>query len=269
MVKIAVAQADFKVGQRETNLGLIRALLEQAEQAAAEILVLPELANSGYNFENQQEAEAMAENIPDGAVCKLLQAWSNPNRLVVSGLCEKKGQKLYNSAVIFSQGKLESTYRKVHLFGSEKNFFQAGDDLPPVIPFRQSRLGIMICFDWFFPEMARTLALNGAQIILHPSNLVLPYCQKAMLTRSIENRVFTATANRYGEERGLCFSGLSQITSPKGDVLVQTGSDQFGVTCAEVDLSAADNKWVTAQNHLFQDRRPEFYQRITELPDNK
>ena len=103
------------------------------------------------------------------------------------------------------------------------------------------------------------MALRGAQIILHPANLVLPYCQKAMITRSIENRIFTATANRIGSERGLAFSGLSQVTSPKGEVLAQAGGDSAGMVWAEIDLNEADNKWVTRQNHLFNDRRPEMY----------
>ena len=126
--------------------------------------------------------------------------------------------------------------------------------------FRNYRIGIMICFDWAFPEMARALALGGAQLILHPSNLVLPYCMQAMLTRSIENRVFTATANRTGLERGTQFAGGSQITSPQGERLVQAGAETSGVITAEVDLAQADNKWITPYNHVFRDRRPDLYQ---------
>jgi predicted amidohydrolase len=120
-------------------------------------------------------------------------------------------------------------------------------------------VGVLICYDWAFPEFARTLALRGAQVLLHPSNLVLPYGQSAMRTRSIENRVFTATANRYGLERGIPFSGCSQITSPTGDLLVQAGAKERGVFACEVDLTLSDNKMITPYNHVFKDRRPDLY----------
>lgn len=259
MLKIGVAQADFKLADRDANVEIIRGLLDQATQAGVDVLVLPELANSGYNFDTIEEAKSVAEPVNQGPVCQLLRAWSAAGRLVVSGLCERAGEELYNSAVVYANGRLETVYHKAHLFANESRFFQPGDSRPPVIGFRGQKLGVMICFDWFFPEFARSLALRGAQIILHPANLVLPYCQKAMITRSIENRVFTATANRTGDERGLAFSGLSQITSPTGELLAQAGGDFYGIAWAEVDLDKADNKWVTEQNHLFNDRRPELY----------
>lgn len=259
MLKIGVAQADFQVAQREANLAILRGLLDKAAQNGVDVLVLPELANSGYNFDTPAEAESVAEVVDEGPACRLLREWSVGGRLAVSGLCERAGDLLFNSAVVYAGGELLSVYRKTHLFANESAFFQPGAQKPPVLEFGGSRFGVMICFDWFFPEVARGLALRGAQIILHPANLVLPYCQKAMITRSIENRVFTATANRTGSERGLAFSGLSQVTSPTGDLLAQAGGDLAGVAWAEVDLSQADDKWVTRQNHLFNDRRPELY----------
>ncbi len=122
----------------------------------------------------------------------------------------------------------------------------------------------MICFDWAFPEMARLLALGGAQVILHPSNLVLPYAQAAMLTRGLENGVFTVTANRHGQERGTPFSGRSQVTSPKGALLAQAAGDFTGVLTAVVDLAQADDKQITPLNHVLNDRRPDLYRRLVE-----
>ncbi len=259
MLKTGVAQANFHLGDRTANLEIIHELLNEAARGGVDVLVLPELANSGYNFETLAEAESVAEVADDGPVCRLLRDWSSSGRLVVSGLCERGTDALYNSAVVYAGGELLAVYRKTHLFANESSFFRPGAEKPPVLEFRGQRYGVMICFDWFFPEVARSLALRGAQIILHPANLVLPYCQKAMITRSIENRIFTATANRIGSERGLAFSGLSQVTSPKGEVLAQAGGDSAGVVWAEIDLNEADNKWVTRQNHLFNDRRPEMY----------
>ena len=113
-----------------------------------------------------------------------------------------------------------------------------------------------------FPEAARTLALMGAQVIAHPSNLVLPWCPEAMITRSLENRVFTATANRIGREMRtdspLEFIGLSQVVSPGGSILSRLGNNETGAATASINIVETDKK-ITAANDLFADRRPEFY----------
>jgi len=259
MLKIAVGQADFKLADIDFNLKAVKGLLEKADREKADVLVLPELANSGYNFETPGQARASAETADQGPFCVLLRDWSADGRLVVGGFCEAAGDTLFNSAAVYADGKFVTVYRKAHLFANEGAFFQPGNEKPPVFTWRDQHLGVMICFDWFFPEMARSLALRGAQIILHPANLVLPWCQKAMLTRSIENRVFTATANRTGVDRDLSFSGLSQVTSPRGEVLAQADGLNAGVVWADVNLSDTDNKWITKQNDLFACRRPELY----------
>jgi len=125
-------------------------------------------------------------------------------------------------------------------------------------------VGVMICFDWIMPEVARTLALKGADIIAHPSNLVLPYCPAAMITRSVENRVFTVTCNRVGVEervRGarLEFIGTSQVVSPRGEVLARAGRRGESVSVVEIDPVEARDKRVTPANDLFRDRRPRLY----------
>ncbi|MCP3978004.1 MAG: acyltransferase, partial [bacterium] len=118
-------------------------------------------------------------------------------------------------------------------------------------------------FDWAFPETARTLALRGADVVCHPSNLVLDHCQRVMLARSLENSVYSVTANRIGEERrehgSLRFTGQSQIVGPRGELLHAAGPDREELQVAEIDLSLARNKKLTPRNHLVRDRRPEFY----------
>jgi predicted amidohydrolase len=117
----------------------------------------------------------------------------------------------------------------------------------------------MVCFDWYFPEAARTLMLKGARIIAHPSNLVLPYCPDAMVTRCIENRVFAVTANRVGAERGLRYIGLSEIVDPRGRILHRASATREETRVRDVDPGLAANKRVTEMNNLLTDRRPRSY----------
>jgi len=122
----------------------------------------------------------------------------------------------------------------------------------------------MICFDWIFPEAARTLALKGADLICHPSNLVLPYCPNAMVTRAIENRVFTITANRIGNEerngkKKLTFIGQSEIVNPTGKILYRASEDQEEFHAVEINPLEAREKQINPYNHLLNDRKPKRY----------
>ncbi len=153
-------------------------------------------------------------------------------------------------------------YRKVHLFDYENILFTPGNLGFPVFDLPFGRVGMMICFDWFYPESARTLALKGAQLIAHPSNLVLPYCPDAMVTRCIENHVYAVTADRVGKEErggsGFDFIGMSEIVTPKGEILIRMGTEP-GVTMVEVDLALADEKKINQYNSILEGRKPEQY----------
>mgnify|MGYP002476654204 CR=1 FL=1 len=122
---------------------------------------------------------------------------------------------------------------------------------------------MMICFDWAFPEAARTLALAGAQIICHPSNLVMPYCQKAMYARAVENRVFIITCNRVGTEeknkKKLTFTGNSVILDPSGNYLSSASPGKEELNIVEINPSEALNKFINPVNNVLTDRRPDFY----------
>ena len=119
----------------------------------------------------------------------------------------------------------------------------------------------MVCFDWFFPESARTLALKGAQVIAHPSNLVLPWAPEGMKIRSLENRVFSATADRVGAERGLRFIGQSQVVAPNGELYFRLSREQEQAAVASIDAWTAKDKRVHPDCDLFADRRPRLYAR--------
>jgi len=263
-MRIAVGQMEPLLMDVDENLARVKSLLQEAEDNKVDVLVLPELCNSGYVFESLEEAKSAAEEIPTGRFSKEFLSWSKSDRLVIAGICEQTSQGLYNSAAVFANGAHITTYRKIHLFLNEKDWFLPGNEEPPVIEFKNAKFGVMICFDWAFPETARVLTLKGAQVILHPSNLVLPYCQNAMVTRSIENSVFTATANRIGTERSVTFSGNSQVTNTTGMRLTKLPGEKVGIAFTEIDPQEADDKLITKRNHALTDRRPELYKQITQ-----
>src|SRR5207302_2067138 len=192
-----------------------------------DLMVLPELFNTGYQFVSVDEVRALAEEIPGGPTTERLRKLAAERRThVVAGLAERAGNRLFNSAVLVGPGGLIGVYRKTHLFFEENLFFSPGDTGFPVFDIGPARVGLMVCFDWFFPESARTLALKGAQVIAHPSNLVLPWAPEGMKIRSLENRVFSATADRVGSERGLGFIGSSQVVAPNGELYFRLSRDQ-------------------------------------------
>ena len=223
------------------------------ENTTADLMVLPELFNSGYAFKTKKEVERCAESIPGYTTEKLREVAADRNMIIVAGICEKKSDAYYNSAVLITE-KDTHVYRKVHLFLDEKKFFTPGTRFSVF-----DSVGIMICFDYFFPEAARTLMLKGAKLIAHPSNLILPYCPDAMVLRSLENRVFSVTCNRMDEERGLHFIGQSQIVDSKGTVLYRAGTEEE-VVIKDINLEDADNKFVTKRNNILEDRAPHTYE---------
>lgn len=262
-IRVGVVQFSPVFGATAVNLETVERLIKDVR---ADILVLPELFSSGYLFETDAEVRRAAHEVEECRVLDWLQEKSRAlDCVLVAGIPEKNGQVVYNSAVIVDAASgLVDTYRKVHLFGEEKRWFKPGNLGYRVWDVRGVRVGVMICFDWIFPEAARTLALAGAQVIAHPSNLVLPYGQRALPIRSLENRLFIACANRMGEDRRpsgrvLKFTGRSMIVAPNGTILAEMDATTPGVQVMEIDPTEARDKWITPENHLFHDRRPEFY----------
>ncbi len=244
-----------RLGERDANLEMIR---KGTVNRSFDLLVLPELCTTGYAL-TPEELDRFSEPVPDGPTVSFMLRYSQEKKsTIVWGMAEREGDRFYNSAVLVHQGFFLGKYRKVHLFLDEKDLFTPGDLPFTVWDVNGVRTGIMICFDWAYPEAARTLASRGAQLIAHPANLVLPLCQKAMPVRALENRIFTVTANRTGEERGLRFTGQSLICAPGGKILKQARKrPSFG--SAEIDPVEASDKRMTARNSLFEDRRPSFY----------
>lgn len=261
-VKIGYGQFLPEFGELEGNRERIAEIVRGAPEA--DLLVLPELATSGYEIADAQELASLAEPFAEGETSRLmLDLAAEMDTVLVVGYAEREGKDFYNSSLLATpDGRLEN-YRKIHLYNREKELFAAGDAPPTVVETKAGRIGQMICFDWTLPETARLIALAGGQIIAHPSNLVMPWCQRAMFTRCLENSVYAVTANRIGTEqrvgRALTFTGQSQITGPRGETIASGPVDGEETSIVEVDLARADDKFYNPLNHRFEDRRIELY----------
>jgi len=253
-------------GNKEENL---KKILSAVKDADLDLLVLPEFFATGYQFVSKDEVAELSEQIPEGYTTKLLSELSRQKGFyIIAGLPEKYEDSFFNSAVLTGPDGFIGVYHKTHLFFEEKLFFSPGDTGFKVWDTETGRIGIMICFDWLFPESIRALALMGADIIAHPANLVLPYCPQSMPVRCLENRVYAITANRTGEEnrkkgQSLKFIGQSLIASPEGKVLVRAPEDEEVLLIADIEPELARNKSITSLNNIFDDRRPEMYSNIT------
>ena len=261
-MRIGYYQNNPAFGKVAENLDRISAQLTGLE---ADLIVLPEFCATGYQFVSREEVRALAEPVPDGPTTRrLLDLAKRKQMTVVAGLPEQAGTACYNSAVVVGPLGFIGVYRKTHLFFEETLFFTPGDSGLHVWNIGQAKIGVMICFDWYYPEAARTLALKGAEIICHPSNLVLPNCPDSMPVRCLENRVFAVTCNRTGSEaRGgkdqLTFIGNSEIVTPSGAILHRAPRDQEDSCIMKIDPADARNKSINRYNDLLRDRRESLY----------
>jgi 5-aminopentanamidase len=252
--------------QTHPVLGAVQRNVEEAlalmETAPAEMYVLPELCTTGYLFADHGEVERLAEPANGPSLKAFMDFARRRGVYVVAGFAER-ADRLYNSAAMIGPTGIVGIYRKVHLYDRENLFFEPGNLGFPVFPVRFGTVGIMICFDWMYPESVRSLTLGGADVIAHPSNLVLPYCPDAMVTRCIENRVFAVTADRVGREEhagyGLTFIGSSQVVRPDGTIAKRLNSTDPGVAVADIDLAQAQQKKLNAFNDLLTGRRTDQY----------
>jgi predicted amidohydrolase len=262
-MKIGFIQSNPVFGQVNANLDKIKKLIVKHKAA---LLVLPELCTTGYNFISKKEVQQLAEPVNGPSINALKQISLKTGTALVAGFAEKAGKKIFNSAALIKPTGQVEIYRKTHLFGNEMKYFTPGDTGFKVFSIGRVKIGMMICFDWLFPESARILALQGAQIICHPANLVLPYCPDSMPVRALENRIYTITANRIGwENRGkddLRFIGQSVIASPNAQILSKAPKEKEVVRIVEIDPAEAYNKNITSLNNIFNDRRPSMYKRI-------
>ncbi|WP_447643869.1 nitrilase family protein [Nocardioides zeae] len=273
-VRVAAVQSDPQVGL-ENKAANVEATLAQVRACAAEgarLVVLPELASTGYSFDTREEAYAHAEPVPDGPTCT---AWAELAReldvYVVAGIAESDGVQLFDTAVLIGPEGFIGKYRKTHLWNREKLIFTPGSSYP-VFETRIGRIGLLVCWDIWFPEVARILTAQGADVICSVNNWVWTppplfddagNCMASYLTMGAShvNSVPIVAANRVGEERGGKFLGCSLITGVNGwPTSSIADAEEEEVLYADLDLAAARSAVVWSDlNDLPRDRRTDLY----------
>lgn len=270
MTRIFCQQLAPVLGDLDANRVLTTAAISDAVAAGADVVVLPELATSGYMFTDTAEAAEVAIT----PAHPLFADWAAAagKAVVIGGFCEAGDDgRTYNSAALVDGDGVRAVYRKVHLWDGEKLVFTPGGEVPPVVETAHGRIGMLVCFDLEFPEFPRTLALAGADLIAVPTNWPLgprpagerpPEVQIAMAAARV-SRVFIACADRTGTERGQEWTAGTAIIDSDGWVLDAVDPvehpDGIGSAVADVDLMLARDKAYTPLADVFGDRRPELY----------
>jgi 5-aminopentanamidase len=265
MVRIACCQIAPALGDLAANAAMIEAQIRGAVEATAEVIVLPELATSGYMFADAEEARAVAL-APTGPA---FEKWSAAagNSIVIGGFCELGDDgKLYNSAVMVDADGVIACYRKTHLWDREKLIFTPGDVVPPVVKTKHGAIAVMVCYDLEFAELTRRVALDRAELIAAPVNWPLfprpegehPGEVITAMSTARTNKVAIACCDRAGVERGQQWTEGTAIIDPDGWVVASAGPGT-AMAVADVDLAATHDKTLTERVDLFADRRVDLY----------
>jgi 5-aminopentanamidase len=266
-IRVVCAQLAPVLGDLEGNRVRAAAAIEQAAGRGACLVVLPELCSSGYAFIDGTEARHCAEPIDGPTVTQWSELAARHGIVIVGGICELGDDgTLHNSAVVIDRHGLRECYRKTHLWDREQLIFEAGELGPPVLDTDAGRIGVAICYDAFFPEVTRGLALAGAEVIAVPMNspvlgaALRPLAAELVLAIAAAhvNRVFVAQADRAGEERGIQWAHASVIVAPDGSLLAGPVA-RTGLLMADCELSLARDKSISERNDVLVDRRPELY----------
>ena len=266
LTRICCQQLHPVIGDPDANRDASVAAIEQAAAAGADVIVLPELTSSGYMFDSPQEAAALAIGRDDPLLAQWGRLAARHELVLAAGFCERGDDgRIYNSAGVWDATGLRAVYRKLHLWDREKLVFSPGSDPPPILDTPVGRVSVVICYDLEFPELTRSVALAGTQLLLVPTNWPLvvrpagerpPEVVIAMATARI-NHMAIACADRTGTERGQAWTGGTTIVDADGWVAGE--NRRPGPLYAEVDLDRARDKRFTDLADSFADRRPELY----------
>lgn len=274
-LSIACVQYNCTVADPTENVDRALRGARAAIDGGAQLVVLPELCTSGYMLADRAEAHAVAESIPDGqASRRFAELCRETGSYLVAGIAERSGNALFNSAVLFGPEGHIGTYRKLHLWDTENLYFEPGDLGTTVFNTPIGRIGLAVCYDAWFPEMFRQLAVRGADVIAMPVNWVsgpadaegeLPIGVTLARATATRNGVAIALADRVGHERGAEFVGASAVVGPYGRLLTTVaGSDEAEIVHGETTLrDIRTSRSVSRYNHFLHDRRTDVYSELS------
>jgi predicted amidohydrolase len=268
-VRIACCQIAPDVDDPGRSGAVARQAIAAAVAEGAQIVLLPELANSGYVFRSIEEVRAAAVPADDDVLASWAQEAARSAAIVVSGFCERGSDgRVYNSVAMLDGSSVLAVYRKLHLWDEERRWFAAGEQQAPVVDTRYGRIGLAVCYDIEFPELTRGLALEGAELLAVPANWPhdpappdgRPVLHSLAAMTAYWNRVFVAVCDRCGAERGCEFEGGSVIAGPDGALVGGPVADRGpDIVYADCDLAQARRKRTGEHNDAFADRRAEYY----------
>ncbi|HEV2035445.1 MAG TPA: nitrilase-related carbon-nitrogen hydrolase [Candidatus Dormibacteraeota bacterium] len=276
MTQIVCQQIAPRIADLAGNCRLTIQAIRAAVDSGADVVVLPELATSGYVFESREEAASVAITSGHSLFTQWAVEAARGPSLVVGGFCELGDDGLlYNSAAMVDGSGLRAIYRKIHLWDREKLIFEPGSQSPPVLDTKAGRIGVLVCYDLEFPEMTRTLALADADLIVVPTNWPLvdrppgerPPEVLIAMAAARTNRVFIACCDRAGAERGQEWTSGTTIIDQSGWVIATTHEE--GPASVDVDLTLARMKALTGLSDVLADRRPELYSAVTMANDRQ
>jgi len=265
-------QTRVEFANTKANLERMLLWLEHQDVDGANLVVFPECMLSGYCFASLEEARPHAESIPGPATDAITQVCKSKKMHVVFGLLELGPQdSVYNSCVLVGPTGVISTYRKVHLpYLGVDRFTTQGENRYRATNADSMRIGMHICYDGSFPESSRCLALDGADLLVLPTNWppgADTFAKYLPNARALENNVYFMSVNRVGMERGFRFIGQSRICDPNGLPIADAPHEMECIITAEIDYARARNKRLVRvpKEHVIDrwaDRRPEAYQAI-------
>lgn len=254
--KVALGQIDIKLGDREANLKRAAEVAAEAAKQEADFICLPELFPTGWA---PKQLANLAEPIPGYIADKLSKIAEENNMHLVASIPEKSGGKIYNTAVLIGpNGNLLAKYRKMHLFLEESTCITHGGDYA-VADTKFGKIGLMICYDAVFPEVARQLALKGAEVVFMPSGWMepfLPQWKLATSARAFDNQFWIVAANRIGKDDVYAYFGNSRVVSPFGDAVAECGNQEETKVATIDGKASAGFKQIV---NFLKDRKPELY----------